>query len=348
MNISYFLGANSRSGFYSLYDSFPPGEAAFLHIIKGGPGNGKSRFMRRIGAAAESRGLDVEYVLCSGDPDSLDGVYIPALGAAWCDGTAPHVTEPRIFAVTADYVNLGSFCRLPLSAEDARRISLLNREYKALYAKAYKYLSAAAQIRDSERATELSPELLSRLSRRLGRILDATPSMSSGSGPSLSRFFSAISCKGQLCLKESVSRLCSRVFALPAAIVPAFMALAAKEAESRGLSPVLCPEALDPSGLEALLLPGSSLAFVPESWGVSGQQLMDLDGMELPAPAAVPELYAPAMSRAILLLSQAKSLHDQLEAVYKPYMDFKSLDVFTRSHIDLNIDKALSQAGAKP
>ena len=68
----------------------------------------------------------------------------------------------------------------------------------------------------------------------------------------------------------------------------------------------------------------------------------------LPDPAAVPELYAPAMSRAILLLSQAKSLHDQLEAVYKPYMDFKSLDVFTRSHIDSNIDRALSQAGAKP
>ena len=76
MNISYFLGANSRSGFYSLYDSFPPGENTFLHIIKGGPGNGKSRFMRRIGAAAESRGLDVEYVLCSGDPD-LPGATAP-------------------------------------------------------------------------------------------------------------------------------------------------------------------------------------------------------------------------------------------------------------------------------
>ena len=117
MNISYFLGANSRSGFYSLYSGFPPGEDSFLHIIKGGPGNGKSRFMRRIAAAAESQGLDVEYVLCSGDPDSLDGVYIPALRAAWCDGTAPHVTEPRIFGASGDYVNLGSFCRLPLSVE---------------------------------------------------------------------------------------------------------------------------------------------------------------------------------------------------------------------------------------
>ena len=94
MNISYFLGANTRSGFYSLYDGFPSGEDTFLHIIKGGPGNGKSRFMRRIGAAAESHGLDVEYVLCSGDPDSLDAVVIPDLKTALVDGTAPHAIVP--------------------------------------------------------------------------------------------------------------------------------------------------------------------------------------------------------------------------------------------------------------
>ena len=56
MNIHYFLGANSRRGFYSLYDSFPPGEGSFLHIIKGGPGNGKSGFMRRLAVAAEDEG----------------------------------------------------------------------------------------------------------------------------------------------------------------------------------------------------------------------------------------------------------------------------------------------------
>lgn len=348
MNISYFLGANSRSGFYSLYDSFPPGEDTFLHIIKGGPGNGKSRFMRRIGAAAESRGLDVEYVLCSGDPDSLDGVYIPALRAAWCDGTAPHVTEPLIFAVTADYVNLGSFCRLPISAEDSRRIRLLNREYKALYDKAYKYLSAAADILDSEGEAKLEPRQLSLLSRRLGRILDATPSTVPGSGMVLRRFFSAISCKGRLCLKDSVAGLCSRVYALPEALVPCFMALAAAEAESRGLSALLCPQPLQPSRPEALLLPGCSLAFVPESWGVPGQELLDLEGLELPAPAPLPEQYAPAMSKAVLLLSQAKSLHDQLEAVYKPYMDFKALDSFTHAHIQANIEKPLEAEAARP
>ena len=42
--------------------------------------------------AAEKKGLEVEYILCSGDPDSLDGVYIPALRLGYADGTAPHLS----------------------------------------------------------------------------------------------------------------------------------------------------------------------------------------------------------------------------------------------------------------
>lgn len=89
MKTEFFLGANSGAGFYSLYDGFCAGNGDFLHVIKGGPGTGKSGFMRRMGAAAEKAGLNVEYIVCSGDPGSLDGVYFPALHTGWVDGTAP-------------------------------------------------------------------------------------------------------------------------------------------------------------------------------------------------------------------------------------------------------------------
>ncbi|MCQ2420706.1 MAG: hypothetical protein MJ118_06190, partial [Clostridia bacterium] len=79
MTKTCFLGANTAKGFYSLYDSFCSGPDDFLWVLKGGPGCGKSSFMRKIGKAAEDAGLDVEYVICSGDPDSLDGIYIPQL-----------------------------------------------------------------------------------------------------------------------------------------------------------------------------------------------------------------------------------------------------------------------------
>ena len=91
MNISYFLGSNSYKGFWSLYDEFVNlPEIRRLYIIKGGPGCGKSTFMKTIADAVKEAGYDVERILCSADPDSLDGIYIPALHIAYVDGTAPH------------------------------------------------------------------------------------------------------------------------------------------------------------------------------------------------------------------------------------------------------------------
>ena len=143
-----FLGGNTCRGFFSLYGGFPPDPGGFLHILKGGPGNGKSGFLRALGTAAEARGLDVQYVLCSGDPDSLDGVYLPELGQAWVDGTAPHAVEPRHFGADSDYEDLGRFCRKPLSPEDCARVRQLSEEYRALYREAYEKLAAAKALHD--------------------------------------------------------------------------------------------------------------------------------------------------------------------------------------------------------
>ena len=89
--IQYFLGANSPAGFYSLYSELlPPETANAIYILKGGPGCGKSTLMRRVAQAMEEKGASVEYIACSGDPDSLDAVVFPALNTAIVDGTAPH------------------------------------------------------------------------------------------------------------------------------------------------------------------------------------------------------------------------------------------------------------------
>ena len=93
--IQYFLGANSPTGFYSLYpELIQPERARTIYILKGGPGCGKSTLMRRVGARMEEEGLDTEYILCSGDPDSLDALLLPQLGVALVDGTAPHGMAP--------------------------------------------------------------------------------------------------------------------------------------------------------------------------------------------------------------------------------------------------------------
>ncbi len=102
--VCYFLGANSPNGFYSLYDQLiDPGLAEDIFILKGGPGCGKSSLMRTVGKAMEDKGLYVEYIQCSGDPDSLDGIVIPALKTAIVDGTAPHVVVQKSTPVQQEW-----------------------------------------------------------------------------------------------------------------------------------------------------------------------------------------------------------------------------------------------------
>ena len=59
--VRFFLGANSPTGFYSLYDQLiDPAGAKSIYILKGGAGCGKSSLMRKVGQRAEERGLAVE------------------------------------------------------------------------------------------------------------------------------------------------------------------------------------------------------------------------------------------------------------------------------------------------
>lgn len=347
MNETYFLGANTKDGFASLYGGFPP-EGAFLHIIKGGPGTGKSGFMRKLGKAAEAKGYDVHYVLCSGDPDSLDGVCIPALGAAWVDGTAPHVIEPSIFGAVEDYVNLGKFCRVPFSEAEREQMQDLNRRYKALYDRAYGYIAAAAALDRAALPELFGPEERSAVEKRVDGLLDrALGRAKPGGGKSSSRFLSAVSCQGGLRLNGEVEKLCKLSYVFDDGYGGADLALrrAAQGAMERGADAVLCPDPVDPARLEAVLLPGCGVAFLGSGWETEGARHVRIDSL-IPAEkqqALRPELKEAArlsgriMAQAYEKLRQAKKLHDELEAVYKPHVDFPALTRFT----DLEIKKLL-------
>ena len=327
MTYSYFLGANSENGFASLYNEFP-GRKSALHIIKGGPGGGKSGFMRRIGSAAEKHGLDVEYILCSGDPDSLDGVRIPALGYAWVDGTAPHIIEPEVFGAVSDYVNLGRFCSTPLSPADSERAARLNREYKDIYTRAYNYLAAAGAI---DRALDI-PASANELQSDIKALLEKHLPSRTAQGSLTKRFISAHSCLGRVLLEDTVSKLCKLIFRVhaPSAVLNRI----ADEAVLRGADVILCPSPLRPSETEAVLVPAFSLAFVSAKLEFSFGELLGAPASGSAEPEAAAQLYGRALSLAYDSLREAKALHDELERVYRPYMDFAALDEYTENVIN--------------
>ena len=73
----YFAAANSADGFVNYFPSiFGAAPCRRLFVIRGGPGTGKSSFMRRVADAAEHAGIEVTYYHCSSDAESLDGLFL--------------------------------------------------------------------------------------------------------------------------------------------------------------------------------------------------------------------------------------------------------------------------------
>ena len=291
----YFLGGNTAEGFYSLYGGFcPPEHGDFLWVIKGGPGCGKSSFMRRIGAAMEQDGLEVEYVLCSGDPDSLDGVYIPALRTGYVDGTAPHVQEAAYPGAAGLYLDLGQFYDRAALQKKRDEILALNAQYKTLYHEAYRLLSACP-LPDPGDAGEPLPQL---------------PPCSGKPGRLDRRFLRAVSCKGLVSVPDV---RCRRVRELHS---PAALCRLADAAQNAGYDVVCAQHPVFPQLCESV-------------------RIAALDTVYFTSLAAVDAACAQVLREACAKLAEAKALHDKLEAVYNPHVDFDGVYALAQTHIGM-------------
>ena len=159
----FFPGSNTCAGFMGFFDGLHS-RARRTVILKGGPGVGKSTLMRQAGAIYEKKGMDVQYFRCSGDPDSLDAVLVPAADFLILDGTAPHIVDPRLPRARDGILNLGVCLNEAQLAGQAAGLASVSRSIAGCYARATRYLRAAAEVR-SDAAAALD-EALSRKGRR--------------------------------------------------------------------------------------------------------------------------------------------------------------------------------------
>ena len=147
---AYFAAVNSGSGFVSFFEEiFYAPSIIRRYIIKGGPGTGKSSFMRRIAKHAEQIGVGVRYYYCSSDTDSLDGVIIDGK-IALLDGTAPHSCDTVLAGACDEIINLGEFWNASLLAERKSEITRYSYLKKCEYACAYSYLGAALRVMEAQ------------------------------------------------------------------------------------------------------------------------------------------------------------------------------------------------------
>ena len=346
----FFLGANSRKGFSSLYENFADVHGGdFLWLIKGGPGCGKSSFMRKIGRAAENAGLDVEYIQCSGDPGSLDGVYIPAKCMGYVDATAPHKMDALLPAAGDAYLDLGAFYKIGELRSAQSVLSAMDRRYKGMYSRIYSLLRAAGEL-DAGSIPGLitGEESMSARKRALGVAEGEFGRATAPGGKEQHRFLSAISCHGLIRLYGTVDTLCDRLFALDdeLGLADTYLKTLLEEARTRSLDTIACHDPLYPDRLEALLIPELKLGFVANRPLFGESPVYDRNvRLDAIVPRERLQLFRRKMrgtakmksallDEAVTALKEAKELHDEIEAVYNPHVDFDGLYELCGRHIE--------------
>jgi len=341
----YYAGGNTAKGFYSLYESALE-DLERVYILKGGPGTGKSSLMKKIGDIMESKSLNVEYLHCSSDNDSIDGVILPDYKVGIVDGTAPHIIEPKAPGVVEEYVNLGVAWDSQKLANDKQTILSLNKDIAGKFEIAYKTFAEALAAHDEieeiyisnmnfDKANQLTDEVISLLygeehlekkskikHRFLGAAtpLGAVDFIQNLTSDVQNRYF----IKGRA--GSGKSTMLKKIVA---------------EGEKRGFDIEVYHCGFDPNSLDMVIVRERDVAIfdstAPHEYFPERDTDKIIDMYERCINPGTDEKYADEIERttkaykgkmkeAISYLAEAKQLRDRLEAIYINAMDFHVVD----------------------
>ncbi len=342
-HIQYFLGVNGPTGFYSLFSELlPTSQARAIYILKGGPGCGKSTLMGQVAARMEKEGLETEYIVCSGDPDSLDAVIFPALGVAIVDGTSPHVVEPKCPGAVDRYVNMGVCYDLEALWPLHQKILNTMDGYKGHYQRAYRCLGASADIFEDQRSALLTDALSQKLAKRAHGILqrELPGKKYAETGQVKQRFLSCVTYQGKVCQFDTAIGQCKRLYELVDhyGLAHEILIHLLAGGVARGYDVVACPDPMAPKRLAHLLIPQQGVAFLSTESDhalptrpyrrIHLDTAVDRDLLQKNRPRLQfsKKVSTALMDEAVKSLAQAKSMHDDLEELYHPYVDFSRAD----------------------
>ncbi len=340
---AYFAASNSEQGFYSYYqECFDHPRVDRVYAVKGGPGTGKSRFLREVAQVAAAEGRQVEYIYCSSDPDSLDGVILTGnVGCiALLDATAPHVYEPSHPGVREEIVNLGAFWDVEALTPHAEELEALGQKKRQGYRRAYRYLSAAGEMR-GVRDGLVAPFLRRKaMEKSVQRALQGVPR---GEGfSSCPALIHSVGMRGRVSLDTYFSHA-KRIYLVEDCHGAAghWMAELLRRCAEQQLAIRVSRHPVHPEVVDGIFLCRPQISFVvgrsrdcdyPHQ-RVSTRRFLEPLGMRQVRSQVT---YAERLHRALLdgaveSLSEVKDLHFRMEEIYMSAMDFGAKEEFTKS-----------------
>jgi len=345
-----FPGGNTCKGFHSYYNYIIEPDATRIIIIKGGPGVGKSTFMRTIGEEMLACGFDVEFHCCSSDNGSLDGVKIPAIGVALIDGTAPHIVDPKHPGAVDEIIHLGDYWDEAKMRANKDNIVRATAKVSRLFQVAYSHLAEAKVARDEIRNYidgAVNKAQLNKLTQELIRdVLDGVPPQYRHFPKARHLFASAVSPQGVVHYMETLLADLKKVYVLkglPGRYQAKILARLTDAAEMRGLDTEVYHCAMEPEEIELLVVPALEAAFLKyseeigfDASGLEGVNVTVLDLYQyidhraldpfIPAMMEAQQRFRSSLNRAVRYIAEAKLTHDYLESFYVPAMDFKAIE----------------------
>ncbi|MCX7843506.1 MAG: PRK06851 family protein [Clostridia bacterium] len=338
-----FPGGNTSLGFYSYYEYIlSQEEATRIIVIKGGPGVGKSTFMKKTAADMADRGYDIELMHCSSDNNSLDGVVIPEIKVALLDGTAPHVVDPKNPGAVDEILHLGDFWDEDGIRKNREEILKCNKEVGRTFARAYRYIKAAAAVYEDTAVINSwamdNAKANAEASRVIGDLfVDRGLAVKEGKVRKL--FASAITPDGFKNYLDTILTA-DKIYVLKGQQGTGTEKLLEKVKQAaleRGSNVEAYYCALIPTKLEHLVVPDMKLAFTTfnDYHNTEVEAFEEIDFDEFMDPQVLKEYqevldynrctFKALMNRAVSTINKAKAIHDIMEQYYIPNMDFEAV-----------------------
>ncbi len=324
----YFAAANTYRGFKSYFDRvFSSADYDRIYVLKGGPGTGKSSFMKKASTELHRRGCEIEKIYCSSDPKSLDGVIATKGGRkiAILDGTAPHERDAVIPGAIDEIINLGHGWDTSWLTARKKEILDIAQEKSLAYKTAYEYLSLAGCAYniitniyrlhfDKTRATFEAELIFKDISSSDSKINTRLVSFFGKNGPGRLDTLSKIQGEHiKVCGDEVSASL--------------FLSVCKNILESKNIGFTHFPCALDQSATDAIYIPEASLVIDRDTEGeINADEFISLPTLETERIKKARRLWQDSLDEAKRWFVIASDLHFRLEKIYGEAMNFKVID----------------------
>jgi len=351
--LTFFLGANTPSGFVSKFEQLTAPEADLrAYILGGGPGCGKSTIIRKIAAEFEGE-PGIELIACASDVDSLDGVIVPSKKFCVVDGTRPHFLQPKHPGAVESVVELSSCWDAGALHSCREEIVSLGANIARCHEYSCRYLAAAGALLGDSYRLSLGCLNTQKLTAYLGRLAAKELGKKSGrTGKERTRFLSAVTNKGPVKFTESAKQLAQRIYLINdehGALSRMMLHDIRARALGQGYDVVACYCPLAPfDKLEQLFVPELSLGFVTSNRLhnfeaelspyriVNTQRFMEEGCLSQHKKRMTWSRKAGAqmVAQAGELIAEAATLHSELESYYTSATDFAKVDKLTDELIE--------------